>query len=122
MEKKILVIEDDSLCLQLFKSMLSSAGYLVETAENGKIGLDKVRIFKPDLIILDIKMPIMDGFTVLRNLEPDEEGDLIPVIVLTSLDQPIEEEKARILGAKDFIRKSEVHLKEIINMVKKYLK
>ena len=117
-----MVIEDDLLCLQMFKSMLSNAGYLVEIAENGKIGLDKIRKFKPDLILLDIIMPILDGFDVLRNLEPDEEGNLTPVIVLTSLDQPVEEEKARILGAKDFIKKSDVHLADIINMVKKYIK
>jgi len=121
MTKKILVIEDDLPILQMFGSVLTEAGYKVETAENGSIGLDKVREFKPNLIILDIKMPVMDGYGVLKSLEPDEDGKIIPVIVLTSLVGENDEKLAKSLGATDFINKSDIHVDDILVMVKKHL-
>lgn len=119
--KKILVIEDDLAILPMFRSMLKEAGFKVETAENGKIGLEKIEQFGPDLILLDILMPVMNGYDVLKQMKPNEKGEHIPVIVLTSLGQETDEDMARSLGANDFIRKTDVHLGDIVNKINKFL-
>lgn len=121
MTKKIIVIEDDLPILQMFSSLLKDVGYKVETAENGSIGLEKIRKFNPDLIILDIKMPVMDGYGVLKNLKPDENDKIPPVIVLTSLVGENDEGLAKSLGATDYINKGDIHVDDILDMVKKYL-
>ena len=114
MAKKILVIEDDKSLLFMFRSMLEKAGFAVETAENGQIGLDKVDKFQPDLILLDIMLPVMDGYEVLKNLKPALSA---PIIVLTGLNNEEVEQKAKNFGADDFIRKDNIHLTELLEKV-----
>ncbi len=114
MATKVLVIEDEKSLLFMFKSMLEKANFEVETAEDGQTGLDMVDKFQPDLILLDIMLPVMDGYEVLKNLKPTVE---IPVIVLTSLNQEDVEKKARLLGASDFVRKDDIHLTELLEKI-----
>lgn len=83
--KKVLIIDDDKLILKMAKDTFLSAGYEVQEAENGEQGLKIAEAFKPDLILLDIVMPIMDGMTMLVKLRGSPWGGEIPVIMLTSM-------------------------------------
>lgn len=119
MAAKILVIEDDKALLFMFKSMLEKAGFSVETAEDGQTGLDKVDKYQPNLILLDVMLPVMDGYEVLKNIKPALS---VPVIVLTGLHNEEVEQKARNLGADDFVRKDDIHLTELLEKVNSFLK
>lgn len=105
----------------MFASMLKTNGFEVETAENGELGFKKVKQWDPDLILLDLLMPVMDGYDVLKRLKSEDEGGHIPVIVLTSLSRGEEERKAKLLGADDFLRKDDVHLQDIIDKIGKLI-
>lgn len=84
--KKILIIEDEISYIKLLKDQLESKGYLVITTGNGKDGLEITQKEKPDLILLDIKMPVMDGATMLNLLRQTEFGKSVKVIMLTNLE------------------------------------
>ncbi|MFH0793095.1 MAG: response regulator [bacterium] len=94
MSKKILAIDDENDVLLIIKTALKSEGYEVQTATNGLDGLALAEEFGPDLIVLDIMMPEMDGFEVLRHLKDNEKTFHVPVIMLTGLS-----DKAKIQDA-----------------------
>ncbi len=83
MGKKILIIDDEPNIAKMIGSRLQANGYDIETAENGEDGLKKVESASPDLIILDVLMPVMDGFEFFKNIKKDPEKSQVPVIVLT---------------------------------------
>jgi two-component system alkaline phosphatase synthesis response regulator PhoP/two-component system response regulator VicR len=87
MPKTILACDDEKHIVRLIQVNLERAGYTVLTAHDGKEGLEKVRSEKPDLVVLDVMMPMMDGFEVLRNLKGDPATRDIPVIMLTAKAQ-----------------------------------
>lgn len=87
MPKKILAVDDERHIVRLVEVNLQRAGYEVVTAFDGKEGLEKVKSENPDLIVLDVMMPYMDGFEVLRNLKADPSTAEIPVIMLTAKAQ-----------------------------------
>jgi DNA-binding response OmpR family regulator len=91
---KILLIDDDALLLTLLERKLTARGYAVTTANDGSAGLDRARADHPDLIVLDMMMPIMDGRQVLRAIQADAALSAIPVIMLTS-----RREESDIVGA-----------------------
>src|SRR3989344_1050708 len=84
--KKILVVEDELAYLKLLNSQLTEKGYTVIEAINGKIGLEKAKKENPDLILLDIRMPVMDGMAMLDLLRKEEAGKTTTVIILTNLE------------------------------------
>lgn len=84
--KKILIVEDELAYLKLLNSQLSEKGYKVIEAENGAKGLEKAKSENPDLILLDIRMPVMDGMTMLEELRKEEAGKKAKVIILTNLE------------------------------------
>lgn len=84
--KKILVVEDELAYLELLKARLDEEGYEVEAAVNGKEGLEKAKEWKPDLVLLDIRMPVMDGMTMLGLLRKEEVGRNMKVILLTNFE------------------------------------
>jgi CheY-like chemotaxis protein len=84
MTKKILVIDDDEATLKLLKPFLAGKGWQVETALDGVEGMEKTRSWKPDLIVLDVVMPRMDGYGFVRELKKDLQLRRIPVVVLTA--------------------------------------
>jgi CheY-like chemotaxis protein len=101
---KILVIDDEPGIRDLLDTLLSGKGYDVILAESGQKGLEVFRRARPDVVVLDLKMPGMDGLTVLqqiRRLDPKE-----PVIILTGAGTPELEQQVRALGASDFVEKS----------------
>lgn len=93
-KKRILCIEDEPEMIELIRIILEKRGFEVKGAVGGKEGLEKARSEKPDLILLDLMMPEMDGWEVYRQLKNDEELKNIPVIIVTARSQNID----RILG------------------------
>lgn len=103
MSKKILVIDDDPNIVELLKRRLTASQYIVVTASNGEEGLQQVSAEKPDLIIVDVLMPKMDGYTFVRTLRRDDEYRGLPVIVLTAKDKM--KDLFELEGVKDYIVK-----------------
>ncbi|MGB5217751.1 MAG: ATPase, T2SS/T4P/T4SS family [Smithella sp.] len=101
----ILCIDDNRDSLNLLGKYLTGAGYTVITAENGKQGLIEARKNKPDLILLDVIMPVMDGYEVCSQFQGDPETAYIPVIFLTALDSEADRTKAFAVGAVDYLVK-----------------
>lgn len=118
---KILVIEDDPLLAENICQLLDAEGYLVEYAENGKIGVEKARATNPDLIISDIMMPEMDGYEVLAELMKDKNTATIPFIFLTAKTELENLRKGMSLGAEDYIFKP-FKIDELLDAVKIRLK
>lgn len=87
MPLKVLVCDDERHIVRLIQVNLERQGYTVVTAYDGKEGLEKIRSEKPDLVVLDVMMPYMDGFEVLKNLRKEPETESIPVIMLTAKAQ-----------------------------------
>ena len=116
--KKITVIEDDEILLKAINIELLSSGFEVFSATNGEAGLELIKSKKPDLIILDLVMPKMDGFEVLKLLQNNKKLDKIPVIVLSNLSQKEEVDKAMALGANDFFEKATTNLGNLSDKIK----
>ncbi len=118
MNKKILIIEDTFEVRDNLAEILMLSGYTVETAENGKIGVQKAITMLPDLIICDVMMPELDGFGVLRILSKNLKTNLIPFIFLTAKAEKIDFRKGMNLGADDYITKpfDDVELLDAIEM------
>lgn len=119
--KKLLIIDDEKDFVETLAERLMAKGYNIIKAFNGKEGLDKVHTEKPDLVLLDIAMPEMDGFDVCRKLKIDEELKKIPVIILTAKFQPCDLEFGREMGAESYITKP-VELDILTNKIRELLK
>ncbi|MBI2831596.1 MAG: response regulator [Chloroflexi bacterium] len=112
MKEKLLAVDDDPDILEALTMILDSQGYSVVTARDGMGALDRLKSEKPDLMILDLMMPKMDGFTVIRKLQAPEWKDHghIPVLILTSIREDAsrrryELETGKELGVNDYIEK-----------------
>jgi CheY-like chemotaxis protein len=103
---KLLIIEDDNFFQKFYSSKLSEDGFIVEKAGNGEEGVTKAQIFSPDIILLDLIMPKMDGFEVLKSLKDNKALHTIPVIVFSTLGGEQDVQKALSLGASTFVNKS----------------
>ena len=101
----ILVVDDSPANLSLLTQMLSAKGYKVRVAPNGQLALKSVKYYPPNLILLDIMMPIIDGYEVCKLLKADEKTQDIPIIFISSLDEAVDKVKAFNLGAVDYVSK-----------------
>ena len=119
--EKILLIEDEELIIRLLSKKLAAIGYDVSLAMNGEEGLEKIKQIVPDLILLDIVMPRMGGFEVMAEMKKDENIADIPVIIISNSGQPLELEKAKELGAADWLVKTEFDPKEVAEKIQKYI-
>jgi DNA-binding response OmpR family regulator len=119
---KILLIEDDQMLLDMYTLKFSEAGYEVFKAGTGKLGYEIAKKNKPDVILLDIILPQMDGFMVMENLKKDAVTKKIPVFFLTNLKQENDVEKGKELGAIDYLVKAMLTPTQILEKVEKYLK
>lgn len=117
-KKNILLVDDDPLVVRMYQNRLSNDGYAVRTASNGEEALIQVMKEKPDLILLDVMMPKMNGVETLKALKVDPNMKDIPVIVLTNLgDNPEDIENAKKLGALDYLVKAETTPKKLSERV-----
>jgi len=122
MAKTILVIEDDKFLRELISRKLTGEGFDVLEAVDGEEGIKKIKEGKPDLVLLDLILPSIDGFEVLTRVRDDPEVSSIPVIILSNLGQREEVEKGLKLGAIDYLIKAHFTPGEIIEKIKNALK
>lgn len=120
-KKKIMVIDDEADLCSTVKARLQANNYAVETVLSGKEGLEKVKTFRPDLIILDLMMPEMDGYEVCKRLKKDRDTSRIPVVVLTCLEEEDSAKKALVAGAEGYIVKP-FEQESLLFTVKEFLK
>jgi len=104
-ESKILIIDDDPDALETMSAILETRDYQVFTALSGSEGIDKAVKEKPDLIIMDVMMPGLDGFATCKMIKENEETKDIPVILITGKELVHDMEKVRAAGAKEFMIK-----------------
>ena len=121
MPKTILFIEDEPALQKTFGDILKQEGYEMISALDGEEGLRKVKEKKPDLILLDLILPKVCGFDILKQLKADPETEDIPIIVLTNLEGTGDIEKALELGATTYLVKASYSLEEVVEKVKKVL-
>lgn len=117
--KKVLLVEDDTDNRWVVARLLSVAGYAIVEAEDGQQAIEKAREEKPDLILMDLALPRLDGWEATRRLKADPELRHIPVLALTAFAMEGDEEKARAAGCDDYITKP-VRSVTIRDMVRKY--
>ena len=118
---KIVLAEDEEIIAMAYKEGLGYVGYDIFIARDGLEALEAVKNEKPDILLLDIIMPNMNGYEVLKAIRKDPKLDKLPIIVLTNLSQSSDEAEARNLGATDYLIKSNVSLKELIVHINKYI-
>ena len=121
MPKKVLLVEDEEIMINLLQKKLIQEGYDVRVAVNGEEGLAKMKEIKPDIVLLDIIMPKLGGFEVMKGMNKDPELKEIPVVVISNSGQPVELDKARELGARDWLIKTEFDPQEVIDKVIKQI-
>jgi DNA-binding response OmpR family regulator len=118
---KILIVDDEPFNVDYLEQELADRGYETVSAVNGQEALEKVATEAPDLILLDVMMPVLDGFTVCRILKDHEETRLIPIIIMTALDAVADRVQGIKAGADDFLTKP-VHEEELFARIETALK
>jgi DNA-binding response OmpR family regulator len=121
MNKKVLIVEDEPTLKNILVDKLSSKGYDVSYALNGKEGLNAALKNHPDVIILDIIMPIMDGISMLDELRKDAWGKGAEVVILTNLTDPQKEVKVTQQGVCNYLIKCDMTLDQVVNIVEEKL-
>ncbi len=119
---KVLIIEDEEMLANMYISKFEKNGFEVEKALDGKEGLKIALKIKPDIILLDVIMPKMDGFMVLRELKTNSTTKDIPVIMLTNLGQEEDTEKGSQLGVSDYLVKADLTPSQVVEKVNIILK
>ena len=118
---KLLLVEDDITLIKMYGKKFESEGYEVVMAYDGEEGLRKATEEKPDLVVLDILMPKMDGLTVFKKMRSRSETFHTPVLILTNFDKEDSIFECFTLGAVDYLIKSEVSLDQVTAKVKQLL-
>lgn len=121
MAKKILLVEDDPFLSEIYATKFEEAGFKISVARDGSLGLQKVREENPDILILDIVMPNVDGFEFLRILKQDQAIKNIPVIILSNLGEQEDVERGFRMGALAYIIKAHYTPTEVVSKVKSIL-
>lgn len=120
--KKILIVEDDKFLRELIAQKLLKENYDIAEAVDGERGIEAVKKEKPDLVLLDLILPGIDGFGVLAKIKEDPELAKIPIIILSNLGQKEDIERGLKLGADDYLIKAHFTPGEIIEKIKGVLK
>jgi two-component system response regulator VicR len=118
---KIAIIEDDIVIAQMYRMKFEAEGFTVETAENGKTGVELVEKMRPDIILLDIRMPQMNGDEALKKIRAADWGKKIPVLVLTNLGEEEAPEGLKALGIHSYIVKADFTPRQVTERVKQAL-
>jgi DNA-binding response OmpR family regulator len=117
----ILIVEDELDLRQLLKSRLENEGFAILEAENGKVGLEASLSQHPDIILLDIVMPVLDGLSMLKLLRQDAWGKDVPVIVLSNLNEPEKIGESLEKNVYDYLVKSDWEPDDVVNLIRKKL-
>ena len=120
--KTILIIEDDRFVSGMYADKLSIVGFKVQSAFDGEAGLKLAREVHPDLILLDIMLPVLDGFEVLRRLKADKDLANVPVIILSNLGDPEQIKTGLNLGANDYLVKAHFVPSEVLAHIQALVK
>lgn len=121
MALKIAIIEDDQAISQMYRMKFEAEGFIVETAENGKFGLELTKEMKPNIILLDLMMPEMNGDKMLEQMRKTTWGKDIKVIILTNMGEQEAPTGLKELNVEDFIVKAEMTPRQVADLVKKRL-
>ncbi|MCK4553461.1 response regulator [Candidatus Parcubacteria bacterium] len=121
-KKKVLLVEDDKTISSMYKTKLEAGGFEVLIADNGADGLKLAKEQKPDIIMLDVILPQLDGFSVLEELKKDALTKNIPVVMLTNLGTEEDKEKGEKLGVTDYLVKASLTPAQVEEKIKQYLK
>ena len=116
-DKTIAIVEDELPIAQMYRIKLSRAGYRVEIAGDGESGLAMIEKIRPDLVLLDIMMPHMDGDEVLKQLRADPRFAKLPVIILTNIGSEELQQKIEKCGVTDYIQKSDLTPRQVLAKV-----
>lgn len=119
--KKILIVEDDKDLLTLVNRKLTDDGFLTVPVETGQQALDYLQKEKPDLVLLDILLPDIDGLTILNEIANHQETKNIPVIILSNLDEPGSFEQAAAIGDYEYLVKARTDLNVLVKKIKQKL-
>src|SRR3989339_849253 len=120
-KKKVLIVEDDNFVAEVYSTKLLEMGHEVRIAQNGEDGLKMVAEERPDLILLDIIMPVMGGIEMLEEIKKKNEWKQIPVILLTNVGEKESVQKERSLGVQDYLIKSHFTPAEVIEKIEAIL-
>lgn len=112
---KLLIAEDDTVLRDLYLRRFDPAVYSIRTASNGQEALDAIAKEKPDLVLLDINMPVLDGFGVLERLPKEQRT--FPVIILTNFDDQANRERGKAYQVNDYFVKKDMTIKSLVSMV-----
>lgn len=115
---KVVIVEDDQAISQMYRLKFEMEGYQVETAANGKLGLELIEKMRPDIVLTDVMMPVMDGAEMLKALRETDWGKDITVIVLTNMGEEEAPRALQNLGVKRFIIKSNMTPRQVAETVK----
>lgn len=120
-EIKVLLVEDDAFLLNMYTTKLKVTGFTVVTASEGNQAWDMVQKEKPDIVLLDILLPGIDGFEILKKIRATAATKKIPVIMLTNMSKKEEVERGLALGANDYLIKAHFMPSEVVEKIKKLL-
>jgi DNA-binding response OmpR family regulator len=118
---KVAIVEDDLAIAQMYRMKFEAEGYRVDIAENGKLGLALCEQMKPDLVLLDLMMPEMNGDEMLEKMRATDWGKNIKVIILTNVGEQEAPEKLKSLQVRSYIVKAEMTPKQVAELAKKEL-
>ena len=121
MSKNIAIIEDDSAIAQMYRMKFEAEGYTVETAENGVLGLELIQDMKPDIVLLDLMMPEMNGDEVLKHMREQPWGANTKVIILTNMGEQEAPAMLKELNVSAFIVKADMTPRQVAELVKKHV-
>lgn len=120
-KKKVMIVEDDAVLVNALTLSLADEGYEVVVATDGEEAEKKIFEVVPDLVLLDLLLPIKSGLEVLKALRENPKAKDISVVILTNFEQETSIDEGMRLGAKDYIVKANIDIKDIPEIVKKYL-
>jgi CheY-like chemotaxis protein len=120
-KKRIIIVEDDSVLRDVLAEKLEKSGYIVDRAEDGVVAMEKIRIAKPDVVLLDILMPRKGGIEVMEDINNDPALKGIPIIIISNSGQPVEIQRAQELGAREFLIKAVFDPNEVLEKVERVL-
>ena len=121
MGKVILIVEDEPRNLKLMRRLLQASGYTTIEATDGKQGVELARIRMPDLILMDIQLPVIDGLEATKTLKADTDTKDIPIVALTGHAMPGDEQRIREAGCDEYIGKPIVDIRAFLETVERHL-